>query len=467
MIIKEAEINTTMPEARAHKKRSKFQISSSLIVSVFLFIVGLILILNNNKTITNYSVALTSITIFIILIYTFFVNYKIQSKFIKYTLVGIIFIGLGFYGYFFPNIVANLFRIIVGGLGIVLSGFMFLNMLKNKKGIIKYTCLGIIYGIISLVLLFSPYSMRFFSILLGIYFIFISISLVIEIVKTLNSRYKYIEDNFLIGLPTFVAAFLPIILYRDLNAIIKNNPKEIVDLQTKEGNKDSELTIYIQTRAGVIPGLGHCSLEFDGKVYSYGDYDRETGKLFGFFSDGVLAIADPDKYLKSELKNNKKMILAYQLKLSPEQKEAVKEKIDSLLKDTVKWETNAELFFEKDYNDTNKLLNDPGSLFYLQEDANLFKFNDENPFRTYCGLTCNCTHFVNDIVKVTGLEIIKFNSIISPGSYLSYLDHLYNMKNSIIVGRKLYSFNVDGKPIVYPKKANGNFSQDNQNIKVV
>ena len=81
---------------------------------------------------------------------------------------------------------------------------------------------------------------------------------------------------------------------------------------------------------------------------------------------------------------------------------------------------------------------DVSSQLYNDYSAKFFKFKRGNPFRTYYAMGTNCVKLADQLVGKSGIDILKVNGIITPGTYLDYLDRLYERGDSIVISRTLY-----------------------------
>lgn len=358
-------------------------------------------------------------------------------------------------------------RIVTAAIGLVVSFFLFLGVylkIKSKVSFTKTLVLALLYTTTSILLIYSPIDFKLLVFLYGIYLILFSFSYLFENFRSFTKNVHL--KNFIISLPSIILFFLPIALFKDLNSMIREDPEEILKLQEKDSNEDPDLVIYIQARPGIIPGLGHVDMYFNGNVYSFGDYNHKSTYFGGLISDGIAAILAPVIHITYELKDNNKMVLGYGLKLTEEEKEKVQNKLDEVFKDSVKWDPQIKL---KDGTfavlDPSSYVDD-GSRIFLSNIAYFYKFKKGSPYYMYCGVVENCAKFINDIVGVTGVKLKTLSNIISPGSYLAYLNRLYKSKDSRVYERRLFTINNDGQPVEYPSKLNGNYKLNNIEVKI-
>ena len=65
-------------------------------------------------------------------------------------------------------------------------------------------------------------------------------------------------------------------------------------------------------------------IEIDNKIYSYGNYDKSSQKLFSGVGDGVLTeTMTKYEYINYCIFNSKKTVVEYQIKLNDNQKKEI------------------------------------------------------------------------------------------------------------------------------------------------
>ena len=63
-------------------------------------------------------------------------------------------------------------------------------------------------------------------------------------------------------------------------------------------------------------------------------------------------------------------------------------------------------------------------------------------------LGSNCCRLADNIVGKSGIDLLKMNGAITPGTYYEYLNREFQKKNSMVISRKIYNQkNVDKKKI--------------------
>ena len=93
---------------------------------------------------------------------------------------------------------------------------------------------------------------------------------------------------------------------------------------------------------------------------------------------------------------------------------------------------------EDGYHRFDAYKEDYPSRLHYKTGAKLYKFK-QGKFKTYWALGDNCALFTDRILGCLGADILSIRGIISPGTYLEWLQNEYLKKNSPIVSRTLYT----------------------------
>lgn len=443
-------------------KRRNYLTLLSLILAIVLLGISLFIILRPLSMITEYLIAGVGVFTLFTLGYFYFIFSKTLKKSILISsAILLLLIGLSLI-YFIPAICVLLFKIVTIVSGLAISAFLFINVYREYKiKVSPWLSLfwAIVYLALDICIAFIPIS---FTLLVGAYLFIFSISVIYECYGGLSAKKDRSRKNYIISLPTFILFIFPNIIFKYLNTLVREDPSKILTMQEK--GIEPDLVIYIQLRKGFVMGFGHAEMLFDGTVYSFGDFDHKSAKLGGILSDGIIAESKFGIHIKNELKDNNKLVLAYGLKLTEDQKEKVRTKLNEVMSKSYRWEPEIKL---KD--GTLVILNpekfvDDGRRLHQTDYCTFYKFHDGSQFKIYDGMTENCAKFVNDVVGVTGIKLIRFNGVITPGSYLAYLEELFSLDDSIVVDRRLYSLDSNGAPLEYPASNKKKFKLNNENV---
>jgi len=415
-----------------------------LLVAIAVFISGIIVLIDIQLAM-EIIVTVVSILIFLVgIMYlaSIFLK-KGESKFRELG-IGFLCIFGGIFSYAYPQFLKGTFSLAVGLLGIAIGFFVLLNSLKLRKdgaSWIGTLIRALIYIVLGLDMAFFGTNADIFGIIFGIYLIFFSFNIFGDAMVSLmkhNDGAQKMKKHVRVSLPVIFAAFLPMRLLKKVNKLVEEEPQELLLLSEKNQKKTPDLIIYIHTREGLIPGMGHVDISMGDLVYSYGNYDDATWKMGGFFADGVMVEMEKEAHIKQALDVEKKILMAYGLALTPEHKKGAQDKLNEMVNDLLPWEPLAEQCEKGEIEGKPEDFNDVSSQLYKDTGARFYKFRFGNPFKTYYAMGTNCVKLVDTIVGKTGIDLLKINGIITPGAYLDYLDRLYERGDSIVVSRTLY-----------------------------
>ena len=136
------------------------------------------------------------------------------------------------------------------------------------------------------------------------------------------------------------------------------------------------------------------------------------------------------------------------LKLNNKQKDKVNKYIENLKKDLVEWKSPYQI-------DNDNKHNDYASALYKRTKASFYKFKKGN-LKTYFLLGNNCCFLVDSIIGKCGIDQLKMNGIITPGTYYEYLNKEFMKKKSMVVSKNIYNEKRKGdksdKKQIYSKR---------------
>ncbi|MGL4606786.1 MAG: HdeD family acid-resistance protein [Eubacteriaceae bacterium] len=416
-----------------------------ILVAIGVFVSGITLLVNRSLAWGLIETVVAGLVFLVGVMYL--ISIFIKSKESKLRNLGIgVFCMIGGIALFaFPKIIQGTFSLVIGILGILIGVLIFFNAIKLRGDGASWMgtlFTAIIYIILGISMAFTNEKGGVFALVFGFYLIFFSLNIFGDAFKTLmhaNEHAQKAKRHIRIALPAVIAAFLPIKMLNQFNEIVKEDPNEALLFSKDNSNKKPDLEVYIHTSEGLIPGIGHVDISFEDVVYSYGNYDDSTWKLGGFFADGVLVEMDPEKHIKEALVVEKKILMVYGLVISEEQKKGVEDKLNELKESMVPWESKAEQCEKGEIPGKPEDFKDVSSSVYNDTKARFFKFKKGSPFKTYYVVGTNCVKLADTIVGKSGIDLLRVNGIITPGTYLYYLDSLYERGDSIVVSRKLYS----------------------------
>ncbi len=200
---------------------------------------------------------------------------------------------------------------------------------------------------------------------------------------------------------------------------------------------DMEVMIHVSRRGHGI--MGHCDVVFEGRIYSYASYDLDSVSLFGGVGDGILVTGKKESYVKFYVSSSPREILSYGFRLSDEQKQAVREEISKIMEMVYLWEPPLMQLAKNDPNAMGEDVSDWGSKLWNCSGADFYKFKS-GKLKTYFVVTSNCVMLADQIIKKACSDnIVNATTVLTPGAYYDYLEHLLAMAGSPVFCRTLYN----------------------------
>lgn len=260
-----------------------------------------------------------------------------------------------------------------------------------------------------------------------------------------------------VPLPAIFSTFLPQELLRRINNILSNEIEfdqvdfietvsttddllttdtvevPILDGDQEEGQSDIQvidssriLSIAIHVGTQHIDVVGHMNAIYQGKVYSFGNHDVDSRRLFDAVGDGVLVIMDSHEYLDFTVKSGT-TVLVYDFLLSEEQEIALKKKLAEIEDQLTPWipKTMSQM-----HSYAGRLLNNTSVSFY--------KFS-QGQFQTYFVFWTNCVLFTDEILGVGGTDIFSLVGVQTPGTYYDYFEKLLHKDQKLLVRKRIFN----------------------------
>lgn len=357
---------------------------------------------------------------------------------------GLLTLAIGACMLIFPTIPLSILPILAAIyilLNALVKGINYIILRQNQvSGRLIELLTSLAFLVFAIILLFSPI-MHLESVLniIGIYCILLGITFIGDFLRaaTPNKTKNRLKRRIRISLPVILVAFIPHSVLKKVNEFlsIQEEQPETIMIKKEETEPDLEILIHVtEDGAGM---MGHCDLYFEGKVISYGNYDASSAKLFTAIGDGVLFMTHKEKYIPLCIKNDKKTLFGFGIKLDETQKQAVRERIHTIEEQLYPWECPYERDQLAGLKLKKKEYQDYASKLYFETGAKLYKFNS-GKFKTYFVLSTNCVLLADTILGASGSDIVKMNGIITPGTYYDYLDRLYRQPNTNVITRNIY-----------------------------
>lgn len=283
----------------------------------------------------------------------------------------------------------------------------------------------------AVLILFPAGKLRLLSQVAGAYLIFYGVVTVIETMKDILSpvTQRKLLKHMSVSVPVFLSALIPQQVFLSIAALAKTD-KLKTEQPEKAQNVDLEVFIYL-SKSGP-ESLGHVDISYQGKIYSYGCHDPNNRHLFGTMGDGVLVVANREAFLKHALKGENKTIIGYGISLTQQQKQLIEKRMEEMMQRSEQWQPEAAR------QDGNPEAVDYASRVYRGTQAAMYKFR-EGKFRTYFVFSTNCVLLADHLLRCPQLDLFNFAGIVTPGSYLSFLNDEFCREGSIVTTRTIYA----------------------------
>lgn len=299
---------------------------------------------------------------------------------------------------------------------------------NNLRGRFKNLLFFLMFFLLSLTFFLYPLKkLGLFIKIVGVYCVLLGINrVVLFVLDIVTDKFKMqFKKKLKLTLPIFLEAFIPISGLKNLNKHLDY----FLNLDEKN-DENSDLKIFMHLSNHGFNQFGHMDIMFEDKIYSYGNYDKSSQKLFTTIGDGVLfELNKKEEYIDFCIRNSKKTIIEYGIKLTDSQKKKIRNRLNKAIENAIEWYPLIVSSKEK------KKYKDYASKLYCATGAKFYKFTT-GKYKTYFVLGVNCTYFADRIIQDT---ILKLFGTITPGTYFEYLEENYKIKGSFVVSRKIYS----------------------------
>lgn len=318
----------------------------------------------------------------------------------------------------FANLIA-IYQMMVGIFLLIHSWIAFSNRLSGRWVSLVDGSLHILFGISVLgneeTFLPSLYS------LVGLYLIFLGLSSFRDGLEFDWGKQMTKFRRKRINLPIIVTALVPMFALDKVNQYLNPDTSQSFFLGDKE--RPVDLEIWVHTARKGFERMGHVDFALDGKIYSYGNHDVESHRLFEAIGDGILMTMPVENYKQSLMADSWRAVFGYGLVLSAEEKGAVQARLDKILSDARDFPLKTE---KQKHSYLGGMIKKYG--------AQAYKFQTGR-YKTYFVMTTNCVQLVDDVVAGTGMDILDNHGILTPGAYQTYLEKEFRNPNSRVVSQ--------------------------------
>lgn len=414
-----------------------FELTVSLISGVLSILLGIVLIMFQDSF--YFSVIDIIVFFFLVLGIKNFVTYftkkgKDKDKSFIQSFSNLVF---ALFFSMFNKVPYSLFPIVVGLYFLVNAILQFIDLgiyFKNMGNILfSKTFYFLFYLIFGLILIIFPLKhINIFLKIVGSYLILIGIRLLSDaIFQKIPLRVKNrLKRRIRVTLPVVFECLIPYALLKEINEVLKIEDKKFI-YDIKKNDVVPDLEVIVHTSARGFNKMGHVDLYFNGEIISYGNYDESSRKLHELFGDGVVFTTTRDEYISFCIEHSKKTLFVFGIKLTNVQKRRIEKEITKLKDNLVRWFSPVE-------EDSSKEYKDYASCLYKKTKAKFYKFKTGN-FKTYFTLGNNCCLLADQIIGKSGIDLLKMNGLITPGTYYEYLNREFMKKDSSVVSRYIYN----------------------------
>lgn len=353
---------------------------------------------------------------------------------------------------FFKNIPLSILPLIFGGYLLINGCVKLINYLillkHNTHGRLFELISSLFYFIISIPIVLSPIkNINRIVFLLGCYFILLGINYLGDFITFLIPKKwkKKIIRRFRVSLPAFIEAIIPFTVLSEINYLInKEDYENPFVFEEKEEATEPDMEVFVHTSNHGFNRMGHVDLYYQGKVISYGNYDDSSVRFFDMIGDGVVFTTNRQKYIPFCIEHSEKTLFAFGLKLTETQKKNIDKELDNLFSQLTEWKPPYVEALSKSKKVNKEQYDDYASVLYRNTGAKFYKFTSGR-FQKYFVLGANCCRLADLIIGKSGIDLLKMNGIITPGTYYEYLNREFQKKNSIVVSRNIYNQKATNK----------------------
>ena len=335
---------------------------------------------------------------------------------------------------------------IVFGLYILINSILhfinyFLYRTYHIKGSLGILFQGSITFIFSMLLVFKPTSnMKYAEIVIGIYMIFLGFTYLMDFIREILpvTLSNHIKSRIKVTLPLLFTAFLPKRLLSSINEMLEIE-NDTTEFNAEKSEQEPDIEVIIHLAKSGSASMGHVEIAFENKVYSYGNYNKHSRRLFDSIGDGIVCIADLDKYIRYVIQQKDRYLVTFGLVLTPDQKEKVRLRINRLITIDVE-----DYYPDLQLHDMGLLeqgeFDDMSSDLYKVANAK-FKRITSGKHKKFFVMKTNCAMVADYILGSLGKGVIAIHGIIAPGTYYDYLNSEFLIQHSNVITRKVYTKN--------------------------
>lgn len=372
-------------------------------------------------------------------------EWLLHLKKITKLLEGIFDFAIGIFLYLTPNFQLSLLPCLFGLIllmhavahGITLTVYLY----NRVHGRLRESIMTLFYFVMGCSLCTAPRShANEVMIIIGIYLILYGLKDIKDVIIDLlriDTKNK-LKRKIHFPLPDVFAAMIPHRVLLSINRYLEENTEDDFPVirDVKERVKpDLEVLIHVSDRG--FGKVGHVDLCYEGTIISYGNYDADSARLHELIGDGVLFLANKEAYIPFCIEDSEKTIFGFGLALTEKQKKNLDQQLKRFFENLIPWyspyERAEKAGDEKGMADAQYY----ASRLYKNTHAKMFKFKSGR-FKTYFVLTDNCVSLADELLGKTGVDIVSYNGVITPGTYYDYFSRQFMIRGNNVVSRTIY-----------------------------
>ena len=375
-------------------------------------------------------------------LFAFLFGKKQEVRNIRQLAIAAISLPLAWFAYRVPRRAVTVLPLAIG-VGALMSGFLhfvtcYLQRRNNEWVGIHGYFLGLLSVLLGGLLIIWPVALTDTAVVLaGIYCLMSAVTQYWDYLEEIrpSERPRRLWRRVRVERPSALMMLIPRSAQRKIDRrweeLSRQRPEKSEDTEKKsEDTEKPDFEIFIHATGKGLGTVGHMDFCFEDTVSTYGPYDFATHRMGGLICNGVLAVVKGrDRYLDFCTSYSQKTIFCYGLRLSPEQKEQVRGKIEELMKQVRPWQPTGKKRLRRFKVDYAEVLRD-------QLGASLYQFV-RGEFQTYFMGGTNCAVLCDRIIGTLGTDILSPGILLTPGAYYNYLDRQYNKDDGLVVSKKV------------------------------
>lgn len=281
--------------------------------------------------------------------------------------------------------------------------------------------------------------------LIGGYLLYQGLQLLIEmlIFRSHHSSRRW-SFRYWSSLPVYIVAAGPSLLLRYAEKHhIENQAFPKTDYKN---DKPVNLRVYIHTGLTGDHQFGHMTFSYKDVMFSYGNYDLASEKLFRSYGPGILFTTPAEIYVNNCCLVEDSTLFEFGLHLDEKQETRLKHLLESIFEQTYRWycplsqEPLSEERFEK-------LEKDYSCRLFWRTGAKFYKFR-RGQWKNYWVFGTNCSLFSSYVLHTVDDDIAIPHGINTPGEYFEYFSEAFQDPDSNVVFRSWH--NPDDPQTLFP-----------------